>query len=133
MALASAVAVLPSACSSDDPPSPVGAWQMQVQTTLPSSGTAKITFHNDGTVLQEGSNTLPGTGFWQISRDNKVTFQVTIPLADSTKENIIGTIRGQQTADFKKDKVTATGTSELYDLKGNKTKSFQVTLTGAPA
>ncbi|MBV1855585.1 hypothetical protein [Catellatospora tritici] len=120
---------LATACS-EEAPSPVGAWQTKVQTSLPSSGEAKITFNADGTLVQDGTDTLPGTGFWQKSTDGKITFQVVIPLADATKENIIGTIRGEQTATLKDGTYTSKGISTLYDLKGNKTKSFEVNLNG---
>ncbi|PYC83786.1 hypothetical protein C7C46_08545 [Streptomyces tateyamensis] len=107
--------------------SPVGKWNVQVQTSLPSNGSAVLTFKQDGSLEQAGSDTLPGTGWWQPGKQpNQYTLEVVIPLTDHTTKAPTGTIRGIETVTLDGEKLTASGTAAMFDLQGKQLKTFDL-------
>lgn len=110
----------------------IGTWDVKVSTSLPSSGGAKLIFKPDGTLDQIGTDTLPGTGYWQPSLDpNKYTLEVVIPLKNRKTNTIIGTIRARQDVTIDdKGGLAATGSSSMYTPEGKKFKSFTINSTG---
>jgi len=96
-----------------------------VQTSLPSSGTAVLTFNKDGSLTQAGSDTLPGTGWWQpTSKPGQFTIEVVIPLTDHLTNKPEGTIRGFENVTLVGTVLNTSGHATMYDPLGKVLQSF---------
>ncbi|MBC3842339.1 hypothetical protein GXW82_25585 [Streptacidiphilus sp. 4-A2] len=121
----SSTAKADTAAASSAAVSPVGKWQVQVQTSLPSSGTAVLTFNKDGSLIQAGSDTLPGTGWWQpTSKPGVFTIEVVIPLTDHLTNKPEGTIRGFENVTLNGNVLSTSGHATMYDPLGKQLQSF---------
>lgn len=111
----------------------IGSWVVKVSSSLPSSGGATLIFKEDGTLDQIGTDTLPGTGYWQQSLEpKKYTLQVVIPLKNRKTNTIIGTIRAMQNVTLDdKGGLVAAGAASMYTPEGKKFKSFTINSTSA--
>jgi hypothetical protein len=98
--------------------SPVGTWNAQVTTSLPSTGTTTFSFLDDGT--------MNGTDTWCQTGRTTFSYDLEHPHKDSTGA-VDGTVVGHQDAVLSdKDHWTSHGTSQVLDLQGNLVSTFTV-------